>query len=379
MKLQDAAPIAGTRLRDDGYLVATATIARTGIQRYAGWEVGRPEQEFVDIYRPGDEVFSDASMASYAHRPITNEHPDEDVAAENWRDYAVGQTADEVSAEGKYVRVPLMVSDAAAIKDIQNGKRELSAGYRVELDWTPGRTPKGEAYDAVQRDIRVNHIAIVQAGRAGGARIGDSAADGGKDRTRWGAAPLSETCQDKENIMSDNLVSVVLGDNAVQVAVDASKTIEKFKADQVKALADAEAKHAKAIADKDKELGEKDAEIEKLKGQVVDDAALDKLVASRADVVAKAKGIAKDVKTDGVSDADIRRAAVASKLGDEKVKDKSDDYVSGLFDHLAADAKLADPVRTALGDAKAQDGPIDMSDEAITERLKRAGIKAKEG
>ena len=45
--------------------------------------------------------------------------------------------------------------------------RQVSAGYKVDYDPTPGATPEGEEYSGVQRNIRVNHIAVVPIGRAG--------------------------------------------------------------------------------------------------------------------------------------------------------------------------------------------------------------------
>lgn len=167
MQFTDAVTVAGTRRRDDGYLVADARIARTGVQLYAGSELGRPDMATVRVYRAGAEVFSEDTIRSAAHRPVTNEHPEAMVTSENWKRFAVGQTGDEITGEGIFIRVPLMVSDEAAIKDIEAGKRELSAGYFCDVDFTAGVSPSGEEYDAVQKNIRVNHIAIVARGRAG--------------------------------------------------------------------------------------------------------------------------------------------------------------------------------------------------------------------
>lgn len=96
--LHDAVEISGTRRTADGYLVADARVARTGIQTYAGFEVdpdgslGLRDKATVRVYRPDDEVFADAAMRSYAYRPVTNDHPSEAVTADNWRDVSVGQT-----------------------------------------------------------------------------------------------------------------------------------------------------------------------------------------------------------------------------------------------------------------------------------------------
>ena len=154
MKFTDLAPIAGTRRTADGYLVADVRTARTGIQLYAGHEVGKPEMATVKVYRPEDQVFDKASLGSYAHKPVTSDHPDEAVTADNWKALSVGQIGDEVARDGEFVRIPLIVMDGATIGEIEGGKRELSAGYTCDLAWEPGPTPAGEKYDAIQKDIR---------------------------------------------------------------------------------------------------------------------------------------------------------------------------------------------------------------------------------
>lgn len=343
MKFTDAVSIAGTRRRDDGYLVADARVARTGVQLYAGYEVGKPEMAVVRVYRPDTEVFSRDTLASFAHRPVTNDHPDEPITADNWKDHAVGNTSEEIARDGAFIRVPLMVSDGATIKLIEDGKRELSAGYTCDLVFEAGQTADGEAYDAVQKHIRANHVAIVQRGRAGSeVRIGDAG--------KWGAAPINDHHPEKDRKMTLKTVTVdgipieVTDQGATVIA-----TLQSRLADATEKLADAETAHTAAIAAKDTELAQKDAALDAEKAKVLDATALDKLVQARGDLIATAKAIAADVKTDGLSDADIRKAVVVAKLGDAAVKDKAQAYVDARFDILAEDAaKIADPVRDAL-------------------------------
>jgi hypothetical protein len=129
MKFTDAATVAGTRRTGDGYLVADARITRTGVPAYLGSEVGKPDIE----HGRGLSTWcrSVRRLKSAAHRPVTNKHPPEMVTSDNWEKIAVGQTGDEIG-ESIYLRVPLMVSDEATIKDIETGKHELSAGYTCE-------------------------------------------------------------------------------------------------------------------------------------------------------------------------------------------------------------------------------------------------------
>lgn len=375
MKFTDAVSIAGTRRRDDGYLVADARVARTGVQLYAGYEVGKPEMAVVRVYRPDTEVFSRDTMASFAHRPVTNDHPAEPVTSDNWKVHAVGNTADEIARDGSFVRVPLMVSDAAAIADIEKGKRELSAGYTCDLAFEAGQTADGEAYDAIQKNIRANHVAIVQRGRAGSeVRIGDAG--------KWGASPITHTNDKELRSMENALRTVVVDGLSVQTTDQGAQAIAKLQNDLASSaakLSDAEKAHTEAIAAKDAEIAKAHAERDAANAKVLDAAALDKLVQARGDLIATAKAIAADVKTDGLSDADIRKAVVIAKLGDEVVKDKPAAYIDARFDILAEDAaKNADPVRAALQSQDRAPLTNDNGQDAYEKRLADAWKTSKE-
>lgn len=344
MKFVDKASISGTKLTSDGYLVAEVRTARTGIQDYAGYEVGKPEMKVVRVYRPESEVFSKDSLGSYAHRPVTNDHPSVAVTADNWKDYSVGQIGDEIARDGEFVRVPLIVMDAAAIKAINSGKRELSAGYTCDLAFEAGVSPEGEQYDAIQKDIKINHVAIVQYGRAGSeARIGDSATD-------WGVMPIRSTDQrpKEEKIMTLKTITV---DGIPVEVTDAGATViatlQKRVSDTTAQLEKVIADHTVSTAAKDAELAAKDAQIDALNGKVLDAAALDAAVIARSDLLTKARSIAADVKFDGLSDADIRKAVVVAKLGDEMAT-KGAAYIDARFDILAEDAAGAEDFRNVV-------------------------------
>lgn len=366
MQFTDAVTVEGKPRRTaDGYLVAEARCVRTGIQLYAGDEVGKPDMATVRVYRPEAEVFADAALQSFTHAPVTINHPKDMVTADNWKDLAVGEVSTAAKRDGEWVMLPLILKDAAAIAAVEGGKRELSAGYVCSLDWTPGKTPAGEAYDAIQTDIKINHLALVDRARAGSkARIGDGA---------WGATPMDEATPEKDPPMTLKTVTVdgipveVTDQGATVIA-----TLQQRLADAGKKASDAEAAHAAAIAAKDADLAKKDAEIDGLKGKVLDQSAVDKLVADRANLVAVAGKIAPAVKTEGLTDADIKKAVVTAKLGDAAVKDKADAYIDARFDILAEDAAKttdADPfraavqngIKTSVGDAQAANDALSKS------------------
>lgn len=337
-RFTDLATVQGTRRTQDGYLVAEAFVARAGIQLYRGIEIGLADRDIVRVWRPEAEVTAADSVRTYTHAPITLGHPDVMVDANNWKDLAKGEVSTEAEWKDGKLRLPLIVKDADAIAAIEGGTRELSAGYTCALDFTDGVTPEGEAYDAVQRSIRINHLAIVPRGRAGSeCRIGDADA--------WGASPLSDA--GKEVLMT--LRKIMVDGLEVETTDAGAAAITKLQttiADMAAKAKAEEEEYDKKMAGRDAELAKKDAKIAELQGKVLDAAALDKLVADRADLVARAKALDPKVVTDGKTAAEIKRAVVEARLGDA-AKGKSDAYLDAAFD-LLGDGK-ADPLKDALG------------------------------
>lgn len=360
MQFTDAVTIEGTKLRSDGYLVVDARIARTGIQRYLGSEMGRPDLPFVDVYRPESEVFATDAMTSFAYRPVTDDHPTVAVDSRNSKELARGWTDGEVARDGQRLRVPMMLTDQALIDKVQNGKRELSAGYTCDLKWEAGTSPEGLTYDAIQTNIRANHVAVVQRGRAGKeCRIGDSA-------DLWGTAPITNA-QDKETTMT--LRTVMVDGLSVETTDQGAQAIDKLQKDCARIIADMAKKEEeanKAVAKKDADMSALQAKLDDALGKVLDQAAIDKLVADRVALEATAGTIAKDVKPTGLSDAALKTAVVKAKLGDklpaERLADQA--YIDARFDILAEDAdKTTDTFRDARRTpAGATPVPVNMSD-----------------
>lgn len=345
MFLTDTVSVGAVRRTGDGYLVADARVARTGVQTYRGSEVGRPDMPLVRLYRPPEEVFATDAMHSYAHRPMTLEHPRDSVTAETWADVAVGQTGSEVMRDGEFVRVPMVLMDAAAISAWEAGKRELSMGYSAEIEFVDGVTPDGQQYDAVQRQLRMNHLALVGKARGGEElRIGDGRAPGGQDRGATNPQP------EKSTMSNTNTRTVMVDGLPVETTDAGAQAIAKLQGqlqDSQSTLTRATADHTAALALKDAEIAKKDATIDDLQGKVLTDAALDARVQARGDLIATAKRI-HDADYTGKSDADVRKAAVVGKLGDAAIAGKPDAYIEARFDILADAAKPTDPVAHAL-------------------------------
>lgn len=353
----DKGQLSGAKRVDDDYLVSNAFVVRSGIQIYSGADVGMFNRETVRVYRPEDEVRSPKSLMSFSHKPITLDHPPNGVDSTNIKELAVGEVSTEAVWEGNKIKLPLIIKDEAAIQIVLAGKRELSAGYTCTLDFEDGVTPDGEPYDAIQRNIRINHVAIVDRGRAGSeCRIGDA--------KHWGIRPLI-TAEKKEDTMSDKLRKIIVDGLSVETTDAGAQAIDKLTKENTNLankLTKAEEAEKAKLAEKEKELAKKDAEIDKLKKDQLSDADLDKLVQDRAALVKSALSVDKDFKANGLSDAGIRKAVVSKALGDKvfnaALEGKSDAYISTYidvrFDDLALDAANKsgkdDPIHTALGD-----------------------------
>ena len=150
--------------------------------------------------------------------------------------------------------------------------------------------------------------------------------------------------------MADNLRKVLVDGLQVetteageQAIVKLTKQVSDAKSETATLISD----HAKAVAAKDAEIAKKDAEIDSLKGKVMDAAALDAAVVARADLISKAKAVA-DQDYTGKTEAEIRKMAVAKKFGDAAVADKADAYIEARFDIAVADSVKPDPVRDAF-------------------------------
>ncbi|WP_072389856.1 DUF2213 domain-containing protein [Hyphomicrobium sp. CS1GBMeth3] len=343
----DKAEISGTRITRDGYMVADVRAARSGIQQYAGHEVGRPDLETVNVYRPEEEVFNKDSLASYAFKPVTINHPTSAVTADNWKQLSVGNVGGEVARDGGFVRVPLVLMDAQAIEAVKSGVREISMGYDVRLEFADGVTPNGQKYQAIQRDIRINHAALVERGRAGPAcRIGDKGTPDAKSERE--PATIGDQTMTTRNITVDG-ITIAVTDQGAQ----AIEKLQKQLGDSTKLLADANAALDTLKADKAKLVEDHAKALKDVEAKIPTADQMEAMLDKRSALIDQAKTLAPSLADSfkGKSAAEVRKAVVTSKLGDDAVKGKDDAFISAQFDTLvliggATDG--ADQIRDAL-------------------------------
>ena len=301
------------------------------------------------------ELLSEGTVSSANSKPITDNHPDELVTQVNARNYMKGFTATNAHVENDKLKVDMTITDKSLIDEINKGKQELSIGFETEVVPKKGEY-KGVAYDSVQRNIRINHVAVVEQGRAGHSvrLLGDS------------AEMIEQDVQKKGKRMDTTKVRLDGADVTVATA-DADKIIklDADNADKAKKIAELEAQ----IEEKKKELDELKGEAEEEKknadeAQAKADAAekeldslkkeysgdaMQKAVNDRLNLVGKVKPYLGDsYDFNGKTDKQLKLDTITALDSSIDLKDKSDDYINAYFD-AALQAKNAPRVNGYSG------------------------------
>lgn len=356
----DSVPIRDYHFDDQtGFLyVYRVPIAGAMVQKY----VKSDGSEEMEAKLP-EEILSDSTVSSANSKPVTDGHHGL-VTKDNSHDLMKGFTASNGHVEGNMLYNDITITDPNLIYQIKNGdKRELSIGFETQMDPTSG-TYNGTKYDAVQRNIRINHVAVVPKGRAGHEvrLIGDSAE----------AVDQVEPSEEKGNQMETRVVRAD-GQN-ITVAADDVDKITKLDADnsaKAKQIADLDAQIKKLQSEKAQLQGDADASAKKADEA---QAKADSLEADnkkikeefdkyKADGVDKKLELIDKVKSfvgdeydyHGKSDRDMKIDAVKAIKGDSvDFTDKSDTYVQAAFDMLEKPKQVsgyAGPEPETKGDA----------------------------
>lgn len=294
------------------------------------------------------ELLSEGTVSSANSKPITDNHPDELVTQVNARNYMKGFTATNAHVENDKLKVDMTITDKSLIDEINKGKQELSIGFETEVVPKKGEY-KGVAYDSVQRNIRINHVAVVEQGRAGHSvrLLGDSAEMIEQDthqkkgkqmettKVRLDGADVTVATVDADKIIkldADN------ADKAKKIAeLEAQIEEKKKELDELKGKSEEEKKNA------DEAQAEADAaekELDGLKKEYSGDA-MQKAVNNRLNLVGKVKPYLGDsYDFNGKTDKQLKLDTITALDSSTDLKDKSDDYINAYFD-AALQAKNA--------------------------------------
>lgn len=352
-------------------------IARVGVFDYR-----RPDDSWTKEAKLPDDLLNDSTVGSANAKPVTDDHPTEPVTIQNTNKYMKGFTAENAHVDGDRIKVDMTVTDSALIKKIQNGKQELSIGFQTEIVPTTGEF-NGMHYDSVQRNIQINHVAIVDRARGGHTLNlhGDS------------AEMVTDDQKGQKQEMDYKVVHLSDGSDITVASADVSKVtkLDADAGDKAKKIADLKKQIADAQAQLDKLQGKADAnqksadqaqakadsaekELSDYKKKFNADA-LDEAVAKRMDLIAEVKpfvGDSFDFK--GKSERDMKIEAIKSVNDSIDFENKSDDYVDAYFDSLEDNHKPSSVVGFQDSTSKA-----DSAEDETFDRYHLADMIEKQG
>lgn len=315
---------------DNGWVRVDAVLTRTGVFEYRNAD-GSVRREL----RLPEEVFKRDSLDTFAPLPFTDDHPPEMLNAANTTQFARG-TVDSVRQDGNRMVGSLSIWSAETVSRLDQGKRELSCGYTCDLEYKSGEYD-GQRYDAIQRNIRGNHVALVSFGRAGPeARVHMDTAEG----VMVGSPPESD-----EKPAGESTVKFRIDGVEFEVSDQVAQALEKERAAQSVKMDAAEKSAQSAQASASTLQAKLDAAGEELKGvkQALAEAPAKALAAARAraDLEQSARTVlGAEAKFDGKSDEEIKRAVLAKTNPDLKLDGRDAAYVQARFD-IALETRAA--------------------------------------
>lgn len=391
---------------NEGFLRGRAIVTSIGVFTYKRKD-GTVQREL----RLPEEVFSLSTLNSMKLKPVTLNHPTELVTIDNADKLQVGSLGDNPSwtkewehrnweevTDGINCAIDMIITKKDAIDAVLNGKQALSMGYTCDLEAAqPGAAWCGIEYDFIQRNIRYNHCAIVDAARAGDNAKIELRADS-EDAVLEDMVFYKKTDGGTQMLKKINLDGIEYEAEAevikaLQRADEKAKKAEEDACEQKKAMD----KKVADLEDKEKELEKRiseleaerdaanekkdaaEAELEKVKADSADPKRLDEAVNAKIELLHNAEKANVEVKAD-MSDMDIKKAIINSAFPNAKFDGKDDVYIQARYD---ATVEMLEE----RNDAKNRQVTSDLPPEAhadendarnrMIERMKNHGQEAK--
>jgi hypothetical protein len=359
----------------EGFLEGTAIVTNTGIFTYIN-EDGSERREL----RLPEEVFAKDTVESLKLKPLTDSHPSEIVTTDNIKKYQVGSTGSMATvpatwfdgepmnpemagrnymdgskqplSDNYHQAIDMTITNEDAIQGILDGNLGISCGYTVELDETPGMW-MGQRYDAIQRNIRYNHVAVnIPAGRAG---------DAARVQLKLDSRNAYSIDMNKiQNILKEdsmdpkNLVTVNLDGLEYHASPEVAKKIDTLQ----KSNDDLKTKNEELKKDNATLTGEKESLTSDNEQLKKDKEELEKSIPTKADALSAERShmlslgekYGVDVKKDGgdyksaseLSNLDIKKELVlkAYPKADAQINEKSSDENFSLYLDARLDGAL---------------------------------------
>jgi len=146
-------------------------ISAVGVYPYLGSMIGgKDPSKIYYVLRPEEELSRKDTLDSLRLMPIVDDHEmlgNGETPAEKKGVHGVVGEKVYYDSKAKQIKGNLKIHSSGLMDKIDNqGKKDLSAGYRADHDFIAG-TFEGKDYDAIQKNIVFNHLALVDSGRMG--------------------------------------------------------------------------------------------------------------------------------------------------------------------------------------------------------------------
>ena len=330
-------------LTDAGQMHVPCKFARTGSQIYTAKQLNLVDEDpnkIIVVWRDEADVFAQDALDSFRSAPVTVGHPKNDdgspkaLTSTNAKELQVGMLEGMPTRDEDTLGGTLILTAQEAIDAIEEGTNELSAGYVCDIELSDGKY--------FQRNIRANHIAIVAKGRAGSScRISDEAGLVMEDQFESNLLELSDA--------KDKLLEA-------ETATTVSKTL---------------------IADLELKVEENDAVIVKLKAELGDaKVAASEGVRIRCETIENARLIA-DMRLEDMGDksvSEIERLVVVDQMPDKDLSNKSEAYISAMFEILVDASKGETPMGKLLKSQAIADTVVEAKPVNKVELARQASI-----
>lgn len=332
-------------ITDEGYIRAHAVVTRTGVFNYQN-----PDGTIRRELRHPEDVWTEDSISSMELIPITNGHPQEKlVSAENAKRLAIGYTGETIRKDGDFILANLVITDKDGVEAVtKQDRKELSLGYTVDLEDEQG-VYNGEPYDARQKNIRYNHLAIVEKARAGNeARIALDSQDAVEIITEVKTMAKRKIKIDEEEIMVEESTAAYferLRDDLRNLEDEKRRVEEKLRdAEDEKRRVEDEIKMIRGKLERAE--GERDSlrdqmeDVKKSSDINQDSAEFKQAVAERIKLYKVAEehlGESKLTKLDSMSNLEIKKNIIQECRKTVNLDGKSQVYIEAMFDTILDD------------------------------------------
>jgi hypothetical protein len=346
---------------EDGFLTVEIAATRTGVMPYYDWDTG----EIINELKPPEEIFSDLTMGSLKGVPVTDRHPPVMVDSNNWMDFTKGTTHQDVRQEDNLLVISETIFDDNLIAYVKSGKKaQVSIGFRADLEEESGEF-EGEQYDRIQRNIRINHVAHVEQGRAGEdvrARLdskekrlfGYSKKEEKEDmkytkiENFWDSLGTEETpdfdiytSEEGTEELNTWLDSFELPVKEVEVEVekeDEKELVEiEIGDEKISVLKEDEEKLTEILSEKETLEGKLDSKEDELKTleermDELEDKDIDAIVQDRLDLIDSVREFVPGYDASGKTTKEIKADLISEVDEDFEMEEKSDEYIAARFD-----------------------------------------------